>query len=366
MSTQSLRCARENWGDPRAVQSAHRLAGLLDAIGRLGHPMPLRRQERRPTTLSLRRAMEAMLIRVHRLDDEIARPREYTPAPRGCAKMQHIHRWRSTVGAVLFASALAATAATTLDGCSMSREAPARAGETRSASTASGPAGPVHRRAALEVSATFWVPVASSERATSLARTLVDFADAHEGFAQSSSVGQSHGARVVLRVPPREIGTLRTTLARAAHGGPLREEITSTDVTDALADLDARLRAERATEIRLLALLEQRTGTLADVVAVERALADTRGRVEQIEATQRGAQGRVDLATVTVDITTETSVLTTPLGRQAAEAFRDGMTAARGTVVTLLVMVLRALPVVLVFALPGAALWFIVNKFRRR
>src|SRR6185436_4221729 len=95
-----------------------------------------------------------------------------------------------------------------------------------------------------------------------------------------------------------DLGAVRAALG--AGGTIARESVQTTDVTDALADLDARLRSAREEEKRLLKLLEERTGSLNDVLASERALAGVRERIEQLEAQQRVAQGRVDLATVDV------------------------------------------------------------------
>jgi hypothetical protein len=262
----------------------------------------------------------------------------------------------------LFALALVALAAFGLASCADER-APAshaRAPETRAQSQ--GPAGPARRRAALEVRATFRLQVPSADRTAALARELSALTEASGGYVESASLGDDRLTRLVLRVPPDQIASLRRVLARAAGREALHEELTSTDVTEALADLDARLRTHRAAEARLLALLEQRTGALADVLAVERSLVEVRERIERLEAEQRGAQGRVDLATVTVQVERVGDLLSAPLGRQAAEALHDGVTAARVLLLGLLLGALRALPALLVIAAPIALAWRLLRK----
>lgn len=234
-----------------------------------------------------------------------------------------------------------------------------------SAPVATGPAGPTRRHAALEVRATFHLVVPSTTRAARCAREVSAFAESHEGYVQSSTIGHEDATELVLRVPPAQLGALRSMLTRMADDGAVREEVTSTDVTEALADLDARLRAQRAAEARLLALLEQRTGTLADVLAVEHALADVRAQIEQLEAEQRTAQGRVDLATVTVDLRQWSGVADGALGPKISEAFHDGVRAARATSVGALLLALRLLPTLLLLGSP-VALFLLVRRWRAR
>lgn len=110
-----------------------------------------------------------------------------------------------------------------------------------------------------------------------------------------------------------------------AHGvGTLHEQTRAVDVTEALADVDARLHD--------------------DVLAVERSLGDVRARIEQLEAEARNAHGRVDLATVDVELTVSRDALPATLPAQARVALRDGVVGARTMVSLLLLFALRAGP----------------------
>lgn len=73
------------------------------------------------------------------------------------------------------------------------------------------------------------------------------------------------------------------------------------DVTDAYADLDARLRNKQASEARLLSHLEK-TGELKDTLEVERELSRVRGDVEQLQGQLNLLKNKTDLATVTVTL----------------------------------------------------------------
>jgi hypothetical protein len=111
--------------------------------------------------------------------------------------------------------------------------------------------------------------------------------------------GREH-ASLELRVPIDALDDVRGELA--ALGEVRWERESSEDVTLARADLEARLRAARAEEERMLALLDDRTATLADVLAVERELARVRASIEQLDAEQRTLADRVSLARLSLQL----------------------------------------------------------------
>lgn len=256
-------------------------------------------------------------------------------------------------------------------GCAMGdRSAPPSAATQPAAARpdapGTGPGQHVARRAMLEVRASFRVPMASAREVTDAVRRMGAFAEQHQGWVQSSTVDESGASgQVTLRVPPDALGELRAALARAAGShGAVREQVTRTDVTDALMDLDARLRVARATEARVLALLDQR-GALADVLAVERALAEQRTQIERMESEQRSAQGRVDLATVDVWFVRNPVDLRAPLGGQLAAAAKDGVDAARAFAVGGALLALRAGPVALMLGALTTLVWWASRRLRR-
>jgi len=74
------------------------------------------------------------------------------------------------------------------------------------------------------------------------------------------------------------------------------------DVTAQYVDLNARLLNARNTEQRLTDLLRQRTGKLADVLAVETEITRVRGEIERMEAERKNLVNRVGFATVTTTV----------------------------------------------------------------
>ncbi len=206
-------------------------------------------------------------------------------------------------------------------------------------------AGP--RKAMLEIRVDIAMDVASADDAAKIARAATDRATAVGGFAESSTMG-SGAANLVLRVPVAEIESVRAVLA---SNGPLAHESrTARDVTDAVMDLDARVKAAKIEETRLLELLQNKTGNLADVLAVEKALADVRERIERLDTEQKAAHGRVDLAVVAVNLHVRGAFEGAPVGQQIVTAAREGVAIARASVIFATTTALRVGPTLLLIA----------------
>jgi hypothetical protein len=77
------------------------------------------------------------------------------------------------------------------------------------------------------------------------------------------------------------------------------------DVTRQHTDLAARLKTARETEERFRAILQQRTGKVADILEVERSIARVRGEIESMEAEQKALEHRVDFGSVEIPLSEE-------------------------------------------------------------
>jgi len=71
------------------------------------------------------------------------------------------------------------------------------------------------------------------------------------------------------------------------------------------ADLVARLKNSRETEIRLQDILRNRTGKVRDVLEVEQEIARVRGEIEQMDSERKTLEHRVDFATVNLSLAEE-------------------------------------------------------------
>jgi Domain of unknown function (DUF4349) len=136
-------------------------------------------------------------------------------------------------------------------------------------------------------------------------------------------------------------------------------------------DLQARLKSARATEQRLIELLETRTGKLQDVLEAERELARVRGEIESMQGQSAILVHRVNYATVQVDLSEEyRQVLGSgPIstGMKIRNAMVEGFRNLRDAVVGLLVFLFAVGPSLLfwlaILLVPG---WFAWRRFRAR
>jgi|GEM_PF-1431921 len=216
------------------------------------------------------------------------------------------------------------------------------------------------RRALLEVHASFTIDAPPSE-ARHVADRLDALAREHGGFVASSSA-DGDSVHVELRVPPDAIGAVRAILAGEGTIGS--ESRTAVDVTAAVTDLDARARAAHQEEARLLKLLDEKTASLGDVLAAEKALADVREKIERLDAERRVAHERVDLATVDVLVRAPASV--TPAVDRIASAARDGVLGARDASIAMAVLALRVAPTTLVLLFAAWLLFVAARRIARR
>jgi hypothetical protein len=218
-------------------------------------------------------------------------------------------------------------------------------------------AGPEVRRM-FEVTAELDATVSDAKARDALVQTLSREASNAGGYVGQAEANGSV-TTLVLRVPPKDIERFERMLGDA--GKVSRRTQKSVDVTEAVLDVEARLRAARAEEDRLLKLLSDRTGSLSDVLAVERSLSDVRSRIEQLEAQERGQKSRVALASLTLRLFADAPVSDEGFGATVREAAGDGVHAVGVLGQTALLVTLRAGPTLLV---PGLVVLGILRAVR--
>ena len=123
-----------------------------------------------------------------------------------------------------------------------------------------------------------------------------------EGAVADLTVGGSlphqRTLSATLRVPAAR---LDATLQRLRGLGEVgNESQASEDITASHRDLAIRIANARIEEQRLGELLTRRTGSVKDVLDVEREIARVRTSIEQMSADERAMRDRVALSTITV------------------------------------------------------------------
>jgi hypothetical protein len=128
-----------------------------------------------------------------------------------------------------------------------------------------------------------------------------------QGYMEQLRLNAPSGAGRVLtatlRVPADRMDPALVELRKL--GRVEQESQTGEEVTRQYVDLVARLGNARNTEQRLIEVLRQRTGRVADILAVEQEIVRVRGEIERMEAQRKGLETQVSFATVQLHLQEE-------------------------------------------------------------
>jgi hypothetical protein len=200
------------------------------------------------------------------------------------------------------------------------------------------------------------------------ARTAVEAIVAGaSGFLDHLTVtGDTSTARTItgtLRVPSDRMADTLTRLR--GLGQVVQDTQGSQDVTDQIVDLDARLASARATEQRLIELLRNRTGRLSDVLEVERELTRVRLDIERLVAEKTNVSRRVTYATIQIEVREERkATIDGPVSfaTRIRVAAADGLEAALDSLAGIVLLILRAGPVLALWGGVIAATWILLRR----
>ncbi len=125
------------------------------------------------------------------------------------------------------------------------------------------------------------------------------------GFVASSQVsgetGESRSGQWKLRIPFANFDEFLQE-AQGKLGEVRNLARNSQDVSEEFYDVEARIGNKRQEEARLLKLLEEQTGTLEDVLRVERELSRVREEIERFEGRKRVLADLTSLTTITLRV----------------------------------------------------------------
>ena len=222
------------------------------------------------------------------------------------------------------------------------------------------------------------------EDVTEAAGDIAASAEAHGGYVESMSIGQSgqvypvepgvvydstypypypspDGAWITVRVPADELSTVVDELA--GLGDVTASSVNRQDVTEQTIDLQARIDAAQASVDRLIELMSQ-AGDLADLIAAEAALAERQATLESYQQQLESLENQVTMSTLTVTLVPETeAVEADPAG------FADGLAAGWNGLVSTLNGIVVAfgflLPWLAVAGIAALIVWGVVRLIKR-
>jgi hypothetical protein len=217
---------------------------------------------------------------------------------------------------------------------------------------------------ALRITLDTSIEVRDLDGAASAVRAAVARHGGYLGEAQMHGSEEHRSAYFEAHVPVPALAAFRAEIGKLGEIAADAEK--AEDVTEQRADIKARLGNARAAEKRLLGLLEQRAGSLADVVAVEKELSAARETIERMEAQERTLEGQIQNATVKIRLATRLDVAAQGPGRRIARAASDGVHNAGAFVVGVAVIGASTGPTLLLLLAFGYAVFRAVRFAARR
>jgi acetolactate synthase regulatory subunit len=124
--------------------------------------------------------------------------------------------------------------------------------------------------------------------------------------ADQRTSGKNATASLQLRVPPVALTSVLRQLGALGH--EVSRQVSTTDVTEKVADVDSRVASARGSIARLRALYAQ-ARKVGDVIAVESELGTREADLESLEAQQRTLSRQTSMATISLSLQTAQPVV---------------------------------------------------------
>lgn len=165
---------------------------------------------------------------------------------------------------------------------------------------------------------------------------------------------------IVLRVLPQNLKPLIEHIQKV--GKVVSQTTESEDKTATVIDVEAKIKNTTELRNRLRSILTTRTGSLKDVVEVERELSKAQSELDSLGARRKALANETDKIAVTIDFRPEPSIAETGALAPVASAWHQmGRVFAEsiGAVLTFIVAVIPWL----ILIIPGV--WFLPRLFRK-
>ncbi|WP_336986052.1 DUF4349 domain-containing protein [Altererythrobacter aquiaggeris] len=179
-------------------------------------------------------------------------------------------------------------------------------------------------------------------------------------LSQTGSEGAYAGGELRLAVASpraRDFGAKLSAEAEGRGGEQVSASIQGEDLSKAIVDTEARLRARTVLRDRLMEVLETRRGTVAELVEAERGVAQVNEEIDQARSWLSEMKTRVAFSRVNIAYRS---------GTPETGGFFDPIRSAFGSIGSILGVMVAALIVLLAIGLPIAAIIAAILWGRRR
>ncbi len=176
------------------------------------------------------------------------------------------------------------------------------------------------------------------------------------GSSTNSYSDEDIRANLSLRAEPKWLETFITGMKTDISDVDGRIENANTsveDLTRALLDTDARLKAKTTLRTRLENLLETRDAKLPDLLALERELARVQAEIESATANLKALRARVSMSVVNINYTSERAAVSRSAVSPIGEALKDFVRIVSNGIAGVITFVAFMLPWMIFLIIPG-------------
>ena len=201
-------------------------------------------------------------------------------------------------------------------------------------------------------------------------KSVASIAESKGGFvveSQQSSSDKTGTTRdivtMTVRVPAAKfaetVDEIRKTGKRV-----IIETIKGDDVTEEFIDVEARLRAQKATEQQFMDIMK-RANSVEDALNVQRQLGEVRSEIEKIEGRKRFLENQSSLSTIKVRLQTRAAFTASSTGffDRLGESFSTGLDFALSFVLALVTIFVSLVPFLILITIP---LFFVIRYVRKK
>lgn len=181
------------------------------------------------------------------------------------------------------------------------------------------------------------------------------------------SPGDPRTATWTIRVPAAQYEAFLDEVVKL--GELHQKNINSQDATDEYYDTKSRVKNKQVEEVRLLKHLEQSTGKLEDILAVERELTRVRGEIERMQGRLQYLEQLSALTTVTVTLHARKGYVppqAPSFGTSISRTFGGSVDALASLGKGLVLLVVALTPWLPVVAVAVAPVWWLGRRYRRQ
>ncbi len=191
------------------------------------------------------------------------------------------------------------------------------------------------------------------------------------GYLSESNVNRTQGAqrsgKWVARIPVDQFDEFLSAVVEI--GVPENRQTNAQDVTEEYVDLEARIKNKQEIERRVVKLLEDRSGEIKDVIAVENELGRVREEIERMQGRLRYLANVTALTTVTISAREQRNYVppqAPTLNAQIGQTWTKSVDGLRDLSRMLVLFAVALAPWLPVIAVPLALLVWVIRRLVRR